>query len=212
MHDPFEKLLADIRACTACQGKGNDLPLGPRPILQAGQGARILIVGQAPGRITHAKGRPFDDASGARLRGWLGVDRETFYDPACFAIIPMGFCYPGTGKGGDMPPRPECATLWRAPLLSALPEIEFTILLGEYAHRWHFARANRPIPPGGRLVERVRAWREGWPRLIALPHPSPRNIGWFRNNPFFDTEILPELRARIAGLLGRSDDGAGASA
>ncbi|MCA1951684.1 MAG: uracil-DNA glycosylase family protein [Hyphomicrobiales bacterium] len=188
----MDALLAEIRSCTACQG----LPLGPRPILQAGARARILIAGQAPGRITHAKGIPFDDPSGNRLRDWLGVARATFYNPDCFAIIPMGFCFPGTGSGGDLPPRPECAPLWRAPLMALLSNIEMTLLLGTYANEWHLGPAR-----GERLADRVALWRETFPRLVPLPHPSPRNIAWFRRNPWFEAELLPALRVRIAEIL-----------
>lgn len=196
--EPLAALLAEIRACRACEGKGRDLPLGPRPILQAGQGARILIVGQAPGRITHEKNRPFDDPSGNRLRDWLGVDRETFYDPARFAIAPMGFCFPGTAKGGDLPPRPECASLWRSRLIGALGDIELTILLGQYAQRWHLGgRA------GMKLSDRAAGWREYWPHLLPLPHPSPRNIAWFRRHPWFEAEVIPALKARVAEVLAR---------
>jgi uracil-DNA glycosylase len=194
----MDMLLTRIRACTACQGKGDDLPLGPRPILQAGSGARILIVGQAPGRITHAKGRPFDDPSGNRLRDWLGVDRETFYDPVRFAIIPMGFCFPGTGKGGDRPPRLECAPLWRQPLLDRLPDVELTLLLGHYAQAWHLGDIR-----GSRLSDRVAAWRDHWPLLLPLPHPSPRNMAWFKHHPWFEAEVLPALRERVAAILAR---------
>jgi uracil-DNA glycosylase len=192
--EPLDTLLAEIRACRACA----DLPLGPRPILQAGQGARILIVGQAPGRITHAKNRPFDDPSGVRLRDWLGVDRETFYDPTRFAIAPMGFCFPGTGKGGDLPPRPECASLWRSRLIAALGDIELTILLGQYAQRWHLGGA-----AGLKLSDRAAAWRDHWPHLLPLPHPSPRNIAWFRRHLWFEAEVIPALKARVAEVLAR---------
>lgn len=193
MQKRLNRLLAEIRACTACEG----LPLGPRPILQAGGKARILIAGQAPGRVTHARCVPFDDPSGNRLRDWLGVSRETFYDPDCFAIIPMGFCFPGTGKGGDLPPRPECAALWREKLLAAMPGVETTFVLGQYAQDWHLGPAK-----GAKLAERVADWRRAWPRLVPLPHPSPRNLGWFRKNPWFEAELLPELRERVATLLG----------
>ena len=193
MQHALAPLLARIRSCTACAG----LPLGPNPILQAGEGARILIVGQAPGRITHAKGRPFDDPSGNRLRDWLGVDRDTFYHPARFNIIPMGFCFPGTGQGGDLPPRPECAPLWRKPLMEALPEIEMTILLGQYAQDWHLGKAK------GLLSARVENWRDTFPRLVPLPHPSPRNMAWFKARPWFEAEVIPALRAEVARLLAR---------
>lgn len=185
-------LLGEIRACTHCEG----LPLGPRPILQAGQGARILLVGQAPGRITHAKGIPFDDPSGTRLRAWLGVDRARFYDPDSFAIVPMGFCFPGGGKGGDAPPRPECAALWREKLLACLPPTELTLVMGGFAQAWHV-----PHLSAATLTERVAAWRDLWPKILVLPHPSPRNQGWFKANPWFEAEVVPALQARVAMLL-----------
>lgn len=190
--DAFDDLAGRIRACAACSG----LPLGPRPIFQAHPDARILIVGQAPGRITHAKGRPFDDVSGDRLRGWLGVTREQFYDPQLFALIPMGFCYPGTGKGGDLPPRPECAKLWRGDLIAHLPKIELTLLMGRHAILGH-----RGLVAGGSLQALARDWQAEWPRRLSMPHPSPRNQRWVRNNPWFDAELLPVLRERVAKLL-----------
>ncbi|MCZ8183510.1 MAG: uracil-DNA glycosylase family protein [Beijerinckiaceae bacterium] len=188
----MEPLLARIRSCTICA----NLPLGPRPILQADPRARILIVGQAPGRITHAKGRPFDDPSGDRLRRWLGVDREQFYDPALFALVPMGFCYPGTGRGGDLPPRPECAATWRQPVLDALPAIALTLVLGEYAQSWHL-----PEQRGESLAKRVGQWRNTWPRLVPMPHPSPRNQRWFRQHPWFEAELVPALSAETTRIL-----------
>lgn len=189
----MEPLLARIRSCALCE----NLPLGPRPILQADPRARILIVGQAPGRITHAKGRPFDDPSGDRLRGWLGIGRAEFYDPALFALVPMGFCYPGTGRGGDLPPRPECAATWRRPVLEALPAIRMTIVLGEHARRWHL-----PDHRKHSLAERVARWRETWPALVPMPHPSPRNQLWFRQHPWFEAELVPALRLETARILG----------
>ena len=180
------------RSCTLCEG----LPLGPKPIFQAAPTARILIAGQAPGRVTHQRGRPFDDVSGDRLRTWLGVDRETFYDPARFAIIPMGFCFPGTGRSGDLPPRPECAESWREPMLAALPRLALTIVLGRYALAWHLpGEAKRTL---GKVVA---DWREYWPRILPLPHPSPRNQRWFKQHPFFETDVLPVLRERVQALL-----------
>lgn len=190
--DSDEAFFDEIRACTRCKG----LPLGPKPIFQAGRSARILIVGQAPGRITHARGRPFDDASGDRLRGWLGVDRETFYDPEQFALIPMGFCYPGTGKSGDLPPRPECAETWRSPMLSRLPQIRLTLVLGRYALAWHLPERARDT-----LKVVVADWRRHWPALLALPHPSPRNQRWFRDNPHFERDVLPALRRQVRELV-----------
>lgn len=189
---PLDPLLAEVRACTLCR----DLPLGPNPLLQAGEGARILIAGQAPGRITHGKGRPFDDPSGNRLRDWLGVSRETFYDPQQVAILAMGFCYPGTGKGGDLPPRPLCAATWRAKLLAALPEIRLTLVIGQYAQAWHLPDlADLP------LTARVRQQDVACSAVIALPHPSPRNGVWLKANPWFVDDVLPSLRLRVAAAL-----------
>ena len=187
----LETLLTEVRACTICTG----LPLGPKPLLQADSAAQILLVGQAPGSKTHEKGRPFDDVSGKRLRDWLGVTEEQFYDPRLFAIIPMGFCFPGTGKGGDMPPRPECAPAWRQPLLDALPNIRLTLVLGQYAMNWHLGdRRSRT------LTDTVKRWREFWPELLPLPHPSPRNIRWFKANPWFETDVIPVLQDRVREL------------
>jgi len=189
---PLDALLARARACSLCEG----LPLGPAPLLQAGTNARILIASQAPGSKTHVKGRPFDDASGKRLRQWLGVSEEQFYDPELFAILPMGFCYPGTGAGGDLPPRPECAPAWREPLLQAMPRIELTLVLGQYALDWHLGtRKSRT------LTDTVKRWQEFWPDLLPLPHPSPRNIRWFMANPWFEAEVIPVLQDRVRGLL-----------
>lgn len=190
--EPLDALLTRVRACRLCAAH---LPLGPRPVLQAHASARILIAGQAPGRKVHASGIPFDDASGERLRAWLGITRATFYDPRQVAILPMGFCYPGTGRTGDLPPRPECAPAWRQPLLDHLPRLRLTLLLGQYALAWHL--------PGhqGTLTEAVRQWRDHGPALLALPHPSPRNNGWLRRNPWFEDELLPELRTRVARAL-----------
>jgi len=194
MTESLDALLPRVRACTLCR----DLPLGPKPILQAHDDARILIAGQAPGRITHGKGVPFDDPSGNRLRHWLGVDRDTFYDPSAFAIIPMGFCFPGTGTGGDLPPREACAPAWRDRLLAALPRLELTLVIGQYAIRWHLPEH------AGRTVSAVVAdWRHHWPDRLPLPHPSPRNNRWLKNNPHFDEVIVPALRARVGTLLGR---------
>lgn len=173
------------------------MPLGPRPVVQARAAARILIAGQAPGRRVHASGVPFDDVSGDRLRHWLGVDRETFYDASRFAILPMGFCYPGTGPNGDLPPRSECATAWRRRLLDHLASVDLTVVLGQYALAWHLG------PGAGTVTQAVTGWRSHWPRLIPLPHPSPRNRLWVERNPWFDRDVLPVLRARVAELLRR---------
>ena len=188
----MERLLADVRACTKCDG----LPLGPRPILQAAQPARILIAGQAPGRKAHERGVPFDDPSGDRLRDWLGVDRDTFYDASRIAILPMGFCFPGSGKSGDAPPRPECAVAWRQPLLTTLPDIELTLVIGQYALDWHLADRQ-----GKTVTQTVADWRAFWPAVLPMPHPSPRNNRWLKQNPWFADDVLPALRARVTELL-----------
>ncbi|AOW12480.1 IclR family transcriptional regulator [Hydrogenophaga crassostreae] len=186
-------LLREVRACTLCAPY---LPLGPRPVLQARATSRILIAGQAPGRKVHASGVPFDDASGERLRRWMGVSRDTFYDPQCCAILPMGFCYPGTGRSGDLPPRPECAPTWRTTLLAAMPQVQLTLVIGQYAMAYHLPQHT------GTLTEAVQDWRSYGPGLMPLPHPSPRNNGWIKHNPWFDVELLPVLRARVAAVLG----------
>jgi uracil-DNA glycosylase len=157
-----------------------------------------MIVGQAPGRITHAKSIPFDDPSGVRLRDWLGVDREVFYDPTQFGIVPMGFCFPGTGKGGDLPPRAECARAWRAPILEALTSVELTLVIGRYAIDWHLPRfAKRTV------TEAVKDWRKVWPSQLILPHPSPRNNRWLMQNQWFEEDIVPALKDRVASILQR---------
>lgn len=188
----LEALLADVRGCRACAG---DLPLGPRPIVRAAAGARILIVGQAPGAKVHASGVAWNDASGERLRGWLGVDAASFYDETNFAIIPMGFCYPGRGSSGDKPPRRECSQLWLDSLLAKLPAIELTLLIGQYAQRQFLGNRRKAS-----LTETVRAWAEYAPTYIPLPHPSPRNQGWFKQHTWFESEVLPMLRARVQAL------------
>ncbi|WP_321795896.1 uracil-DNA glycosylase family protein [Burkholderia sp. BCC1988] len=190
---PLDVLLTEIRACRACEA---DLPLGPRPVVRAHRDARILIVGQAPGARVHASGIPWDDASGKRLRDWLGVDADTFYDETRFAIVPMGFCYPGRGASGDNPPRPECAPLWIDRLLAELPSIRLTLLIGQYAQR-HFLRDTRQAT----LTDTVHAWRDYGPDMLPLPHPSPRNQAWFKHHPWFDAEVVPELRRRVAPLI-----------
>jgi len=184
-------LLADIRACSLC---AEHLPMGPRPVLQFDSGAKILIAGQAPGSKVHESGLPFDDASGDRLRNWMGVSRQKFYDEALFAIVPMGFCYPGTGKSGDLPPRPECAPAWREQFLAHLEQLQTTLVIGQYAHAYHFA---------GRMsvTDRVRSWRDYWPEMIPLPHPSPRNNLWLRRNPWFERDVVPKLQKRVRELF-----------
>ncbi len=187
-------LLRDVRACTLC---ASYLPLGPRPVLQMGVGARILIAGQAPGRQVHESGVPFDDASGDRLREWMGIDRAVFYDAAMIAILPMGFCYPGTGASGDLPPRPECAAQWRQRILSVMPNIELTLVIGRYAQAWHFAAA-----AATGVTDAVRGWRDHWPAVLPLPHPSPRNNIWLKRHPWFAADVLPALQARVGAIVG----------
>lgn len=188
-------LLDEVRACRLCADSVPPLPHEPRAVVQADAAARILVVGQAPGRKVHESGKPFDDASGDVLRAWMGVDRDTFYDATKLAIVPMGFCYPGTEKGGDLPPRPECAPAWRAKLLAQLPRIELTLVIGRYALDWHLDAGGRPV------ADVVRAWRETYPALIPMPHPSPRNRLWLRKNAWFEEEVVPRVRERVAALL-----------
>lgn len=190
---PLDALLAEVRACRACAA---ELPLGPRPVLQAGAGATLLVVGQAPGARVHASGVPWDDRSGERLRGWMGIDAATFYDRARVAIVPMGLCYPGRGASGDRPPRRECAPRWLDRLLAQLPAVELTLLVGQYAQA-HFLRGHHAS-----LTATTRDWRRQAPHIVPLPHPSPRNVAWFKANPWFDDELLPELRRRVGAALG----------
>lgn len=187
----MDALLAEVRRCALC---AEHLPHGVRPVFQLHAEARILIAGQAPGRKVHGSGIPFDDASGDRLRDWLGISSETFYDPRQLAILPMGFCYPGTGKSGDLPPRSECAATWRARLLAELKQVRLTLVIGQYALAWH-------LPDAESLTEAVQDWRAHWPTLLALPHPSPRNNLWLKRNPWFAEELLPVLRARVSEVL-----------
>ncbi len=194
-HQTLESLLSAVRACRVCEAH---LPLGPRPVLQAAATARILIVGQAPGARVHRSGVPWDDPSGQRLRDWLGISADVFYDDSRVAIIPMGYCYPGRGNGGDLPPRPECAQLWLQPLLTKLPLIELTLLVGQHAQR-HFLGKRRKES----LAETMKAWAEYGPLYIPLPHPSPRNTPWLQRNPEFEQRLLPELRGRIRSLIAR---------
>ena len=200
----FDGIVESIRACRICrdQPTGKPLPHEPRPVLQVSRTARLLIAGQAPGIRVHASGRPFTDPSGVRLREWLGVDEEAFYKQENFAIIPMGFCFPGLdAKGGDLPPRRECAPAWRSLLLQEMPQAELVICLGAHAMGWHMGPAF-----GGSVDAAVRNWREGLtlaPAVIPLPHPSWRNSGWLKRNPWFELELLPVLRQRVAMLVAR---------
>ncbi len=194
----LEGVLESVRACRLC---APHLPHEPRPVLQAAPEAKILIVGQAPGARVQASGRPFTDPSGDRLRDWLQMSPQVFYDANRVAIVPMGFCYPGTSpKGGDYPPRPECAPQWRQRVLDQLPHIGLTIVVGQYAQAWHLgARRKRT------LTETVKAFSEYAPKVFPLPHPSWRNTGWLKRNPWFEADLLPPLRQSVQQLLSDND-------
>lgn len=185
-------LLAEIRRCRHCEP---DLPLGANPVLRASATAKLLIVGQAPGTRVHATGIPWNDPSGDRLRQWLQMDREQFYDEARIAIAPMGFCYPGRGRSGDLPPPPACAPLWHPRLLEAMPRLELLLLVGSYAQNYYLGSSKET------MAARIRRWRDFGPRFFPLPHPSPRNTLWLRRNPWFEEEVVPELRKRVAEVL-----------
>ncbi len=189
----LDALLADIRACRLCEAH---LPLGPNPVLRARASAKLLVVGQAPGTRVHQSGIPWNDSSGIRLRHWLGIERERFYDERDVAIVPMGFCYPGTGESGDLPPRPECGRTWHPRLLPLLPNVQLTLLIGHYAQAFFLGEQR-----GKTLTDTVRGWQRYFPRYLPLPHPSPRNQLWLKNNPWFDDEVVPALRAAVKSCL-----------
>ncbi len=192
----LESLLHNVRACNTCEENFKSKSgLEVRPVLQISSSAKILIVGQAPGRKVYLSGIPFDDASGDRLREWLGLSKEQFYDDQLVAILPMAFCFPGTGKSGDLPPPSICAKQWRPQLMSHLPNLELTVVLGRYAQKYHLPDSKLNI------TEQVKAWREDWPNVITLPHPSPRNNIWLHKNGWFAEEVLPPLKARVTALL-----------
>lgn len=186
----MKNLLAEIRSCQICKAH---LPHGPRPIVQASEKSRVLIIGQAPGARVHASGIPWDDASGNTLRLWLGVEKNQFYNPDLFALMPMGFCYPGTGKSGDLPPRPECAPTWHDRVLEKIPHIRLILLIGQYAQNRYLGERMRD-----NLTETVRAWQSFLPQHLPLPHPSPRNRLWLKKNDWFEREVVPELRKQVA--------------
>jgi len=190
---PLNALLRDIRACTICAPV---LPHAPRPIVAASEKSRILIIGQAPGARVHASGIPWSDASGTRLRTWLGVDDAAFYDDTKFALVPMGFCFPGRGASGDLPPRSECAARWHNDLLAQMRSVRLTVLIGQYALRFGLGNASSTT-----LTETLLRWRDFSPKIIPLPHPSPRNIAWFKRNPWFEADVLPTLREQVALAL-----------
>lgn len=190
---PLDCLISEIKQCTLCQ---QHLPLGTRPVLQVSRSAKILIAGQAPGAKVHKTGIPFDDASGDRLRQWMGITKDSFYDAQKIAILPMGFCYPGSGKSGDLPPRPECALAWRKQLLSAMGNIKLTLVIGTYAQNWHMKDTKQK-----NLTETVRNWQDYGPLLLPLPHPSPRNNIWLSKNPWFEQDLVPQLKKRVKNLM-----------
>ncbi|MGB5439614.1 MAG: uracil-DNA glycosylase family protein [Gammaproteobacteria bacterium] len=190
-HDSLDDLLKNVRACRVCESR---LPLGPRPVLRASRSARILIIGQAPGTKVHQSGIPWNDPSGDRLRDWMQLDRGRFYDESEIAIIPMGFCYPGKGKSGDLPPRPECATLWHERLFAELPNLQLRLLVGKYAQDYYLGSRRQS------LTRTVQHWQDYLPDYFPLPHPSPRNLRWFRLNPWFESTVIPSLRAQLNNI------------
>ncbi|MFE0014440.1 uracil-DNA glycosylase family protein [Mesorhizobium sp. NPDC059054] len=204
MKAELEQLVSQVRACRICveMPSGRPLPHEPRPVLRPSSTARILLASQAPGTKVHLSGLPFTDASGDRLRDWLGVTSEEFYDTEKFAIVPMGFCFPGQdAKGADLPPRKECAPAWRAQLMAAMPQIELVLTIGIYAQSWHMGAARRAS-----LTETVYDWRKIWnaaagPKVLPLPHPSWRNTGWLKKNPWFEMELLPFLKSEIRSRI-----------
>lgn len=187
----LDQLLIDVRSCRVCVP---ELPLGANPILRAKRSARILIIGQAPGTKVHHSGIPWNDPSGKRLREWMNIKDDVFYDETKIAIIPMGFCYPGKGKSGDLPPRKECAQLWHEKLLKLLPKIQLTLLIGQYSQKYYLTDF------GPSLAETVKSWKSHAP-YFPLPHPSPRNIRWFKNNSWFESKTIPQLRKKVSFAL-----------
>ena len=192
MSEALASLLKRVRACQLCE---SELQFGARPVLQASASARVLIAAQAPGSKVHETGIPFDDPSGDRLRTWMGIDKDTFYDASKIAILPMGFCYPGKGSSGDLPPLPRCAKTWREALLEKLGQIQLTLVVGQYAQAWHWPSTHRSV------TETVKDWSSKGSATIPLPHPSPRNNHWMKINPWFELELLPVVRSRISAVL-----------
>ena len=188
----MDKLLSEIRGCVVCR---EYLPYGPNPVVTASKSSRIAIIGQAPGMKVHQSGIPWDDASGKRLREWLGLSKEQFYDERLLALVPMGFCYPGKGNSGDLPPRPECAPLWHDPLMQKMPKLQLILLLGTYSQQYYLGKRR-----GKTLTDTVKNFEEYLPEYLPLPHPSPRNRFWMIKNPWFEAEVLPQLRQRVHEL------------
>lgn len=186
-------LLEQIRACTLCQEK---LPLGPRPIISAHPKSKLVIIGQAPGSVVHKTGIPWDDKSGENLRNWMGISANDFYNEANIALLPMGFCYPGKGKSGDLPPIPACATTWHSMVLQQLPSVSLTLLIGSYAQHYYLRATKKST-----LTKTVQAYKEYLPNYFVLPHPSPRNAIWQAKNPWFKTEVLPRLKEEVASVF-----------
>jgi len=199
LSDIFIRLISDVRQCTLCQ---DFLPLGAKPIIQISPSAKVIIAGQAPGLKVHQSGIPFTDKSGERLRSWLGVDAETFYNDEIFAILPMAFCYPGKGKSGDLAPRAECAITWREKILQQLSQVELIIAIGSYAQDWHLRNKSENT-----LTETVRNWQKYTkntkPAIMPMPHPSPRNNIWLKKNPWFEKEVIPTVQADIKKLIAK---------
>lgn len=189
----MQKLLHEIRQCQICLPH---LEQGVNPVVAASPNSRIAIIGQAPGRIVHQSGIPWDDKSGERLRDWMGLTPSTFYNEELIAIVPMGFCYPGTGKSGDLPPRPECAPQWHQPLWQNMPQLELVLLIGAYAQNYYLPEQQKES-----LTARVQNFREYLPKYLVLPHPSPRNNIWMKKNPWFAEEVLPHLKQRVQSLI-----------
>lgn len=189
----MENLLKQIGECKVCE---SSLPHGCRPVLQASRHSKIAIIGQAPGRVVHASGIPWDDKSGDNLRAWLGVTKAEFYNPDLFALIPMGFCYPGTGKSGDLAPRKECAPLWHEELMNRMPDIELFLLFGQYSQKYYLKDRL-----SSNLTETVKNYKQYLPQYLPLPHPSPRNNIWLKKNEWFALELLPELRSLVKAAM-----------
>lgn len=188
-----QQTLKKVRSCDYCR---DHLPHGVRPVLQLSANSKILIVGQAPGSKVHETGIPFDDPSGDRLRAWMGVAKADFYNAEKIAILPMAFCYPGRGKSGDLPPREECAKLWRHELMELMPSIELTLIVGQYAIAWHLPHVKKNT-----LTATAKRWQEHWPNKLPIPHPSPRNNIWLKKNAWFEIDVVPALQQRVASIL-----------